>query len=175
MEEWRDIPNYEGLYQVSNMGRVKKSKRNSIITQNKSKTGRYKVMLHKNKVLKTCKIANLVAMAFLDHKPCGFDIIVCNKDGDFSNNKLENIKLTTVREASSINKNGTSKYTGVHRHKKSGKFEARIRIRGGSYYLGLFECEDEAGKEYIKILNEYENYNRITRNLSRGTEVTFFD
>ena len=46
-EKWKDIPNYEGLYQISDKGRVKNSK-NQILKNNKRYDGYIKVNLSKN-------------------------------------------------------------------------------------------------------------------------------
>lgn len=54
---------------------------------------------------------------------------------------------------------------GVTLHKKSGKYMARIRVKGKAIYLGLFKTKEEAGvardravEKYFKpILRDYEN------------------
>ena len=77
-EEWRDIKGYEGIYQVSNLGRVKSLKgwngkkyisREKILKVSKqeiSKTYcRYKVDLIKDGERKNLKVHRLVAEAFI--------------------------------------------------------------------------------------------------------------
>lgn len=64
MEIWKDIKGYEGLYQVSNLGRVKSNKR----ILNPSKTEYLKVSLSKNGVQNTYYIHRLVAQTFIDNK-----------------------------------------------------------------------------------------------------------
>lgn len=80
MEEWRDIEGYEGLYQVSNEGRVKSLERmvdgtgkwfprlikTKILKQNLSAQGYKQVNLHNEEgVQKTQKVHRLVAKAFI--------------------------------------------------------------------------------------------------------------
>lgn len=77
MEEvWKDIAGYEGLYQVSNLGRVKSTPRSrtkgGIMTQHYDKRGYKVVMLCKDAKAKMCKVHRLVAGAFIpnpDNKP----------------------------------------------------------------------------------------------------------
>lgn len=45
MEEWRDIKGYEGLYQVSNLGRIKSVYRNHIMKVRLDKYGYYQIGL----------------------------------------------------------------------------------------------------------------------------------
>jgi len=97
-EIWKDIPEYEGLYQVSNFGRVKalnyhRTKEEKIIIP--SKSGRYlHVNLYKNGKSKTYSVHKLVLKAFI-----GDSILDCNhKDGIKSNNYLNNLEYCTHNE-----------------------------------------------------------------------------
>lgn len=69
MEEWRDIKGYEGLYQISNYGRVKSLGRNT--TKGKirklqvSGNGYLSVTLSKNGVVKRYAVHRLVAESFI--------------------------------------------------------------------------------------------------------------
>lgn len=65
MEIWKDIKDYEGLYQVSNYGRVKNVKTQRLLKQWISKTGYLQVGLSKIKK-KTFNVHSLVAKAFLE-------------------------------------------------------------------------------------------------------------
>ena len=77
IEIWRDIKDYEGLYQVSNWGRVKSfNYRNSgkerIMKPVETKKGYLQVQLWKNGEQKWFKVHRLVATAFIpnpDNKP----------------------------------------------------------------------------------------------------------
>ena len=91
-EIWKEIKGYEGLYWVSNIGRVK-SKRKIL----KLIDGEYlKVGLSKNGVQKTKAVHRLVAKAFvdnIDNKP-----MVNHKDENKHNNKYDNLMWCTNLE-----------------------------------------------------------------------------
>lgn len=64
-EEWRDIHGYEGLYQVSNFGRVKNCVRKTLKTIRTSVNGYGYVVLSKNCKQKLHLVHRLVAEAFI--------------------------------------------------------------------------------------------------------------
>ena len=65
-EVWKDIGGYEGIYQISNMGRVRNN-RNKILKPNESQHGYLKIELHKKSNRRTVHIHRLVALAFIDN------------------------------------------------------------------------------------------------------------
>ena len=96
MEEiFRDIQGYEGLYQVSNLGRVKSLLKGKILKQADTTTGYKKVKLcNGNK--KDYKIHRLVAYAFIPLVE-GKEIIN-HKDGNPLNNIVNNLEWCTQKE-----------------------------------------------------------------------------
>lgn len=167
-EIWKDVKGYEGLYQVSNLGRVKSLKRvvykrngtnqtlkEKILKNNYNGKGYYHVMLYKNTNKKTLKIHKLVAMAFLGHKPCGHNEVVDHIDNNQANNRLDNLQLTTVRHnASKDKKCGTSKYVGVCWDKSAKKWKSQILYNGKNKFLGNFNDEIKASEAYQNALKE---------------------
>lgn len=105
-EEWRNIPGYEGKYQVSNLGNVKslprtrKSKAGSIsevkgriLKQNTDKDGYKNVALCMDGRLKYFRVHRLVAAAFIpnpDNLP-----MINHKDENPANNCVENLEWCT--------------------------------------------------------------------------------
>ena len=103
-EIWKDIPNYEGLYQISNFGRVKSlsrmmQKRKCIETIKKptlSNKGYYRLPLYNNGKVKYFAIHRLVAENFIDNpknKPT-----VDHIDRDRTNNVVSNLRWATYEE-----------------------------------------------------------------------------
>lgn len=73
MEIWKDIPGYEGLYQVSDMGRVKSLKRATtsgrILKGRVKECGHVNVFLCKDGHVKTHYVHSLVLLAFVGSRP----------------------------------------------------------------------------------------------------------
>jgi hypothetical protein len=144
-----DLPTYEGLYQISNYGRIKSFYKNKILNGYISDTGYLRINLYKNKKLKTIKVHQLVAMAFLGHKPNGFILVVDHIDNNPLNNNVENLQLVSNRvNTSKDKKNKTSKHTGVCFKNANKKWLANIRKDGKKIHLGYFNCETKAFLAY---------------------------
>ena len=95
MEEiWKDIEGYEGLYQISTMGRVKSLRRNIILRQGIT-NGYERVVLSTNNIPKGYSIHRLVANAFIpnpDNLPQ-----VNHKDENKANNRVDNLEWCTQK------------------------------------------------------------------------------
>lgn len=97
MEEvWKDIEGYKGLYQVSNLGRVKNL--NKILTPFPSGSGNnyLKIYLYKNKQRKGYRIHRLVYETFYGKIPFWMEINHINEDT--TDNRLENLMLCNHKE-----------------------------------------------------------------------------
>ena len=155
IEEFRDVKGFEGLYQVSNLGRVKSLKFNKerILRGCQGSGGYLHVSLTKDGNQKTRKIHQLVAEAFLGHTPCGMKLIVNHINFIRHDNRAENLEIDTNRNnTNQKHLNSSSEYTGVSWNKKYNKWVANIRINGKLKYLGLFACELKAAKAYQDAL-----------------------
>ena len=163
-EVFRDIPGYEGSYQISNLGRVKslKCNREKILKPGDNGNGYLRVTLCNEGERKNVNVHQLVAMSFLNHKPDGYNgLIVDHKDNDKLNNRLENLQLVTARHNVSKDMSGSSKYIGVSWSKKDNKWISRIIINGKRKYLGSFDLEEEASEYYQDALTSIEEGTEI--------------
>lgn len=91
-EIWKSIKGYEGLYEVSNLGRIKSLwyGREKILKPYKNKDGYLQVILSKNGKVKNFRVHRLVAEAFIPN-PMGLPEIN-HLDENKANNVINNIE-----------------------------------------------------------------------------------
>jgi hypothetical protein len=162
-EIWRDVPEYEGLYQASSFGNIKSFHRRKGSDINlrfgNSKSGYHLIVLCKNKVKKDFSVHVVVAMAFLSHTCNGYNLVVNHKNHNPIDNHIDNLEIITQRENANLKHiPHSSKYTGVSWAKNCNRWKAEIRTGRKSKYLGVFKNEDDAAKAYQ---DELERINRL--------------
>ena len=172
-EKWVDIKNYEGLYQVSNLGRVKSLERDYIagnggirhieehyLLQTITKKGYLRVTLLKNGERSTKQVHRLVAEAFIpnpNNKPQ-----VDHIDGNKQSNSANNLRWATNKEncnnPNTICKNG---------HPQTEEWKQRMSIlRKGK--APSKQCIKASQELHNKKVEQYKNgcliktYNSLT-------------
>ena len=147
-ENWRAISGYP-IYQVSDLGRVRRTDDWRILHQGKTRDGYPRVSLSHNK--KSCShlVHRLVASELIENpqdKPC-----VDHTDRCKSNNFATNLRWST-RSENQINvgkrRNTTSEFIGVSWCKKVNKWQAQIGINKRKKHLGLFSNELDAARAF---------------------------
>jgi len=164
-EVWKDIYDYEGLYQISNHGRIKSLarivnvKNHPIITWRsiKERICRQKIrsdghlisFAYKEDIRSELYISRAVWLHFNGDIPNGKLQFINHKDENIKNNHIDNLLMA------SSNGYRANKYIGVYKKNKRYPlrpyqgtvivYENKQRI---TYHLGSFATEIEAAKAY---------------------------
>lgn len=168
MEIWKDVPGYEGRYQVSNIGNVKSLDRGIQYRPNEIRYRIGRVLsfdVHRKGYLRVCiegkkfMVHRLVSMAFI---PNPFNLPEVNhKDLDKKNNRVENLEWVTssqnVRHAEAL---------GAF---KKNRESLRIRTTGSNHKNAVLN-----EKLVLKIRAHYEEIGSIVKTakhfgLNKGT------
>lgn len=141
MEEiWKDIPGYEGIYVVSNFGRIRNLVSGKFIKPSQKDDGYCRVCLSKNGCGKCINIHRLVAQVFIpnpDNLPQ-----VNHKDEDKTNNVADNLEWCDAKY--NINY-GTSQQRRILTNINSGKYTGLTRKE---YKKEYYQYNKERLKEY---------------------------
>lgn len=140
-EIWKDIKGYEGLYKISNKGRIKGLY--GLMTPQLSREGYYQIMLRKDNKSKQMRIHRLVLNAF-GEPPRKNQKYVNHKDLNKKNNNIENLEWVTAKENSNhYEKNrNISKYNSIVCYDENGN---------------KFNSYNEAAKAYNIAANTVKN------------------
>ena len=160
-EVWKDIPNYENIYQVSNMGRVKSLTRiienkkgqiqkykGKILSPRYSNRAYYQVNLSENNKTSLFSVHRLVMLSFVGPS----ELIVDHIDRNPKNNKLENLRYISTQQ-NSFNRGAK----GYSYRKNINKWVGCLRVNGETIYLGVFDTELEAKNAYLESKLKYHN------------------
>ena len=145
-EIWKDIPNYEGLYQASTLGRIRSLTRTHlekpiIRVASTDKDGYLKLVLVKNKQRKTFRVHRLVAETFIpnpENKPQ-----VNHRDENPANNCVTNLEWMTPKE--NINYG-----TGIERRATPSRKRVRC-IETGVIYSSITDAEIKTGISHAHL------------------------
>lgn len=184
-ELWKDIPGFEGLYQVSNLGRVKSLPRQiwngkgfftsteKILHPNTLTKGYFQAELKKDKKRHLLQVHRLVATTFIPNPdPCTLNQ-VNHINGNKQDNRLENLEWSN----NSLNQKhawatGLQKVSG-----KAGRPKRAVRLtKDGSHIL--FDSVAEAARflglkrniNLLKVLKGWKSYNSV-----KGYKAEYYD
>lgn len=156
MEEWRDVTGYEGLYEISSLGNVRRdgSILKTWLAGNGGKIYHY-VGLSKEGTVEKFKVHRLVAIAFLpnpDNLP-----VVDHLNGDEKDNRVSNLKWET-RRGNWLNPTNRVRQVGQSGHKcifkNHDNYMVRINVQGNKHYIGTFQNLDDAIRARDDFLNK---------------------
>jgi len=164
-EIWKDIEDYEGYYQVSNLGRVKSiiKRKEKILKACEDPNGYYIVTLYKDSIKKSFSVHRLVIVAFIKNE---FDLPqVDHIDRNKLNNNLDNLRWVSYSE-NNRNTNhcdiASSKYNGVSWHKLRKNWRVQIGVNKKQIHLGCFYNEILAALKF----DDYCIENNLDRELN---------
>ncbi len=175
-EIWKDIEGYEGLYQVSNLGRVKslksyKNGKNGIKIPKQEKilknslvkrTGYYRVSLSRNGAFISQQVHRLVAKAFIPN-PAGYSQIN-HKDENKSNNVVNNLEWCDSKYNN--NYGAHSQHISETRRKNKKGYKKVVQYDLDNNLI----CEYESTREAARTLNIQ---NSIISRCCRGLKKTY--
>ena len=166
-EIWRDVVGYEGIYSVSNIGRVRRDKKangatvGKILKAHLNIDGYPTISLVKYKLGKNTRVHKLVAGAFIGIRPD--DLVVNHIDGVKANNNVNNLEYVTrsenIRHAIrlGLKKPSVGESQGLSKLKEKDVIEIRR----------LHKLGNIVHSELAKVFNV--SYSAISQVLSRKT------
>ena len=161
-EQWKPIKNFEGLYEVSNMGRFRSvyKYKNTIVRSgssaivpvrpkllylNKTHSGYYHVIFYKDSKRFEYTAHRLVALHFCEGYKRGY--VVNHKDEDKSNNRADNLEWCTQlynrRYGTAIQRNAESNWKKVAQYDLAGSLIAT--------YDSAKEAAQATGYNYVSL------------------------
>lgn len=166
MEHWKDIPEYENLYQASSLGEIKslskdKITKGGVVCKTKDKilkpkickNGYCHVVLYKGGKKKFSTVHLIIAKTFLNHSLSGRQIQVDHINNNKKDNRVVNLQLLSARENSVKSKKiGRSLPTGVSKRRIKGNYQADIVINKKRMYLGVYDTPELASQAYLTAL-----------------------
>lgn len=121
-EEWKDIPDYEGIYQVSNLGKIRNKKGNRKLTLRKD--GYLHIPLTKSGKTKYYLVHRLVAQAFISNENNYKEIN--HKDENKINNCADNLEWCNrsynINYGTANLKRAKTHYVKINQYTKNGDF-----------------------------------------------------
>lgn len=167
LEEWKDIVNFEGLYQISNYGNFRKHPNKQGKCRKNPKPLERATQLNRRgyEYIDLCKdnrkskktVHQAVAAAFIPNFTYG--MMINHKDGNKLNNDLSNLELSDSvhnnTHAHSIGltpKPGKSQYHNVSSYKNN-LYMASVKINSKRNIIGFFAIEIEAAKAVNDFLD----------------------
>lgn len=162
MEVWKDIIGYEGIYQISNIGRVRSMDREQnnkngrtvrykgkILKQTPNSRGYMRVPLKSTQDARQAFVHRLVAIHFVPNDAPNEFTIVNHLDSNFLNNNADNLEWTTLR--------GNSQHALLKgRTKRTEEWLNNLHRSQEKYYKPVVGYDPLTSKEvvFFKSINE---------------------
>ena len=137
VEEWAPIPEFDGMFEASDMGRIKNTWTGKVLKQGTNSKGYKTISINVLGQKYTREVHRLVAAAFIEGDHTGMD--VHHKDANKTNNRLSNLEYCTRKKNIEYAiRDGVMKPNGF------GNKPIKVRcIENGKIYNSLNECSRE--------------------------------
>jgi hypothetical protein len=168
-ETWRAVPGYEGLYEVSDHGRVRSLDREvlfkdghvrrykgRVLRASLNTKGRPCVGLTRDGKGRTLRVHCLVAAAFIGPRPEGYE--VCHNDGTRTNNHVSNLRYDTPK-ANQADRVEHGTHNRGERHGMAKLSWSDVREIRALYATGRYTQKELADRYDVT----YNTVNRIVR------------
>lgn len=154
-EVWKEVDGFDGVYEISNYGRVKSSNYGGLIRKPRVQQNGYEtVRLWRDGKARFYLIHRLVFSHFVGE--LDKNLVIDHIDGNKVNNHVTNLQQITSRE--NTNKAVSNKLLkGVKQINKGSGYTSALNIGHKRYYLGHFKTVEEANAAYNDARLNYEN------------------
>ena len=166
-EVWKDIKDYEGIYQVSNLGRVWNKRKGNLLSERHHSSGYRTVILRKGNRFKCCYVHRLVAEAFLINDDPANKTKVNHLNEIKTDNRACNLQYCTSKE--NINY-GTAKERAKETRSKT-KENKIIVLDTGEIFNNIAEISNKYCIPRCSIVNCLKGY----QDTAYGLEIMYLD
>ena len=163
MEEiWKDVPDTNGRYEASTLGRIRVKESKYLISYSNSTSHYDKCAINR----KSIKVHRIIAKTFLPIVEGKNE--VNHKDFNRKNNRVDNLEWVSRREnhthVALSKPNRSSNYIGVDKQGEN-SYSAKISFNNKKISLGTFRTEIEARDAYLNYLIENNIENKYAFNI----------
>lgn len=157
-ENWLSVPEYEGLYEVSDQGQVRNVKTQRVLKPQKNSNSQYQIDLYNNPKRGRHLVSRLVAAAFIGPCPEGMCVLHGPKGRDYHG--VDNLSYGTQKQNNGPDKlrDGTANRGEKHSMAKLNKMQVRVIRR-------LLESKSMTQREIGEIFGVRQS---VISNIKRG-------
>lgn len=145
MAKYRDIPGYEGIYQISSDGTIVSmaaGKKPIIRKHSIDARGMHSILLSRDGQTKRYSVAKLMAQTFQLPNPNGYNFVV-TKDGNFSNLDISNLEWVKQNNSSTHSPEAEEKRAKTWKKKKEDGYRPSSKFyQNHNHSVSAYDDED---------------------------------